>query len=216
MASARSRSPASGHSGCCWAGNACHEEGDHAFATSASLTGQARAAPGELQTPRAQARGVGGLRNETAQRTQRIRAALDVLADVAQKKRGTVTSTSRLDELGFDSLWVSERISGHSPDPVVAMAFCAGRTKKTKFGMSVMVLPGQYKPFDQFHADDLECRQYASVAIGAASSSSVLPTPASCANALAPTIALLGCTVKPVMPATRLSLPPSRLCRALA
>jgi hypothetical protein len=36
---------------------------------------------------------------------------------------------------------------------------------------AVMVLPGQYKPFDQFHADDLECRQYASVAIGAASES---------------------------------------------
>lgn len=33
---------------------------------------------------------------------------LDVLADVAQKKRGTVTSTSRLDELGFDSLMFTE------------------------------------------------------------------------------------------------------------
>lgn len=48
-----------------------------------------------------------------------------------------------LERLRFDSLWVSERISGHSPDPVVAMAFCAGRTKKLKFGMSVMVLPGR-------------------------------------------------------------------------
>ncbi|HSS02167.1 MAG TPA: AMP-binding protein [Kofleriaceae bacterium] len=33
---------------------------------------------------------------------------LDVLADVAQKKRGTVTSESRLDELGFDSLMFTE------------------------------------------------------------------------------------------------------------
>jgi hypothetical protein len=33
---------------------------------------------------------------------------------------------------------------------------------------AVMVLPGQYKPFDQFQADDRECRQYASAAIGAA------------------------------------------------
>ncbi len=48
-----------------------------------------------------------------------------------------------LERLRFDSLWVSERISGHSPDPVVAMAFCAGRTQKLKFGMSVMVLPGR-------------------------------------------------------------------------
>ncbi|MDH4144923.1 MAG: TIGR03854 family LLM class F420-dependent oxidoreductase [Acidimicrobiia bacterium] len=43
----------------------------------------------------------------------------------------------------FDSLWVSERISGNSSDPVVAMAFAAARTSKLKFGMSVMVLPGR-------------------------------------------------------------------------
>ncbi len=48
-----------------------------------------------------------------------------------------------LEELHFDSLWVSERISGDAPDPTVAMAFAAGRTRKLKFGMSVMVLPGR-------------------------------------------------------------------------
>jgi len=48
-----------------------------------------------------------------------------------------------LERLGFDSLWVSERISGPAPDPVVAMAFAAGRTTRLKFGMSVMVLPGR-------------------------------------------------------------------------
>lgn len=48
-----------------------------------------------------------------------------------------------LERLRFDSLWVSERVAGNSPDPVVAMAFCAGRTQKLKFGMSVMVLPGR-------------------------------------------------------------------------
>ena len=48
-----------------------------------------------------------------------------------------------LEELRFDSLWLSERISGDAPDPLVGMAFAAGRTKKLKFGMSVMVLPGR-------------------------------------------------------------------------
>lgn len=48
-----------------------------------------------------------------------------------------------LEDLRFDSLWVSERISGDAPDPTVAMAFAAGRTRKLKFGMSVMVLPGR-------------------------------------------------------------------------
>ncbi len=48
-----------------------------------------------------------------------------------------------LEALRFDSLWLSERIGGEAPDPLVAMAFAAGRTKKLKFGMSVMVLPGR-------------------------------------------------------------------------
>lgn len=48
-----------------------------------------------------------------------------------------------LERLDFDSLWVSERVAGHSPDPVVAMSFAAGRTSRIKFGMSVMVLPGR-------------------------------------------------------------------------
>jgi len=48
-----------------------------------------------------------------------------------------------LERLAFDSLWLSDRIGGESPDPVVAMAFAAGRTTALKFGMSVMVLPGR-------------------------------------------------------------------------
>jgi probable F420-dependent oxidoreductase len=48
-----------------------------------------------------------------------------------------------LEALGFDSLWLSERISGPAPDPLVAMAYGAGRTERLKFGMSVMVLPGR-------------------------------------------------------------------------
>jgi probable F420-dependent oxidoreductase len=54
---------------------------------------------------------------------------------------GTVVDA--LESLGFDSLWLSERISGPAPDPLVAMAYGAGRTQRLKFGMSVMVLPGR-------------------------------------------------------------------------
>ncbi|MEO1061737.1 MAG: LLM class flavin-dependent oxidoreductase [Actinomycetota bacterium] len=49
----------------------------------------------------------------------------------------------QVEELGFDSLWVSERLGGDCPDPMVAMAVAAGATRKLKFGMSVMVLPGR-------------------------------------------------------------------------
>ena len=48
-----------------------------------------------------------------------------------------------LEGLGFDSLWLSERIGSEAPDPLVAMSFAAGRTRRLKFGMSVMVLPGR-------------------------------------------------------------------------
>jgi probable F420-dependent oxidoreductase len=48
-----------------------------------------------------------------------------------------------LERLAFDSLWVSERIGATAPDPLVAMAFGAGRTTQLKFGTGVMVLPGR-------------------------------------------------------------------------
>lgn len=48
-----------------------------------------------------------------------------------------------LERLRFDSLWLSERITGDCPDPLVGMAFACGRTRKLKVGMSVMVLPGR-------------------------------------------------------------------------
>ncbi len=48
-----------------------------------------------------------------------------------------------LERHGFDSLWLSERVSGDCPDPVVGLAYAAGRTRRIKFGMSVMVLPGR-------------------------------------------------------------------------
>lgn len=43
----------------------------------------------------------------------------------------------------LDSLWLSERISGGTIDPIVGMAFAAGRTTRLKFGTSVLVLPGR-------------------------------------------------------------------------
>lgn len=48
-----------------------------------------------------------------------------------------------LERLDYDSLWLSERITGDCPDPLVGMAYACGRTRKLKVGMSVMVLPGR-------------------------------------------------------------------------
>jgi len=48
-----------------------------------------------------------------------------------------------LEARGFDSIWCSERATGPVPDPITALAFAAGRTKKMKLGTSVQVLPGR-------------------------------------------------------------------------
>lgn len=56
---------------------------------------------------------------------------------------GFLRVVDALERLRFDSLWLSERIGGDAPDPLVAMSMAAARTEKMKFGMSVMVLPGR-------------------------------------------------------------------------
>ncbi len=48
-----------------------------------------------------------------------------------------------LEDLGFDSLWLSERVGGGAPDPIVGLSFAAGRTQRLKLGTSVQVLPGR-------------------------------------------------------------------------
>lgn len=53
------------------------------------------------------------------------------------------TFVDTLERLSFDSLWLSERIGAEAPDPLVALAYAAGRTGRLKLGMSVMVLPGR-------------------------------------------------------------------------
>ncbi len=71
----------------------------------------------------------------------RIGYGLGTSTDLHGPSYGAVVDA--LESLGFDSLWLSERISGPAPDPLVAMAYGAGRTRNLKFGMSVMVLPGR-------------------------------------------------------------------------
>jgi len=48
-----------------------------------------------------------------------------------------------LERHGFDSLWLSERLSSSAPDPIVALSYAAGRTTRLKLGTSVMILPGR-------------------------------------------------------------------------
>src|SRR5467141_880286 len=50
---------------------------------------------------------------------------------------------SGLDDLGFDSLWVSEVLTGPVLDPVVSLAWAAARSPRLKLG-TTMLLPGRH------------------------------------------------------------------------
>ena len=62
------------------------------------------------------------------------------LAADAERFAGFVDA---LEQRGFDSLWLSERLTGPAPDPLVALAVAAGRTRRLKLGTSVLVVPGR-------------------------------------------------------------------------
>src|SRR4029453_13803531 len=47
-----------------------------------------------------------------------------------------------LDELGFDSVWLSEVLTGPVPDPAVGLAWAAAFNAKVKLG-TTMLLPGR-------------------------------------------------------------------------
>lgn len=49
----------------------------------------------------------------------------------------------RCEILGFDSIWLSERIASPAPDPLIALAVAAGRTERLKLGTAVLVVPGR-------------------------------------------------------------------------
>ena len=48
-----------------------------------------------------------------------------------------------MERIGFDSLWLSERLTGPAYDPIVSLSYVAGGTKQLKLGTSVLVLPGR-------------------------------------------------------------------------
>lgn len=44
---------------------------------------------------------------------------------------------------GIDSFWVSDVVGSYAPDPLTALAFAAGRTRRLRLGTSVLVAPGR-------------------------------------------------------------------------
>jgi probable F420-dependent oxidoreductase len=47
------------------------------------------------------------------------------------------------ERIGWDSLWFSERVAGNLLDPMAALGVAVGRSRRLKYGTSVLVLPGR-------------------------------------------------------------------------
>lgn len=71
----------------------------------------------------------------------RVGFGLGAGADADARRFGEVVD--QLEDEGWDSLWLSERLTGPAPDPLVALAVAAGRTRRLKLGTSVLVVPGR-------------------------------------------------------------------------
>ena len=52
-------------------------------------------------------------------------------------------AVTAMEELGFDSLWLAERITTSTPDPIAGLGYAAALTRKLKLGTGVMILPGR-------------------------------------------------------------------------
>jgi probable F420-dependent oxidoreductase len=58
---------------------------------------------------------------------------------------GSLASTaSQLEDLGIDSLWLSEMVYGPLVEPFIGMTYALARTAKLKVGTGVAVLPGRH------------------------------------------------------------------------
>lgn len=71
----------------------------------------------------------------------RIGYGLGTRASTDPERFASLVTT--LERLRFDSLWLSERVTGDCPDPIVALAVAAGLTSRVKLGFSVLVVPGR-------------------------------------------------------------------------
>ncbi|MGI9149051.1 MAG: LLM class flavin-dependent oxidoreductase [Chloroflexota bacterium] len=69
----------------------------------------------------------------------KIRIGVGLGAAVASDSATLAATVQALEELGFDSLWLSEVLTGVSVDPLAGLAFASGITLKLKLGTTITV-----------------------------------------------------------------------------
>jgi probable F420-dependent oxidoreductase len=73
----------------------------------------------------------------------KVRVGYGLGVRASSDAEGFAALVDGLERHRFDSLWLSERVTGDCPDPIVGLAVAAGRTARLKLGFSVLVVPGR-------------------------------------------------------------------------
>lgn len=73
----------------------------------------------------------------------RIGVGPGIGASAGMSGEGFLGMIDACESIGWDSVWFSERVGGDVIDPLAAMGAAIGRSKRLKFGTSVLVLPGR-------------------------------------------------------------------------
>jgi probable F420-dependent oxidoreductase len=73
----------------------------------------------------------------------KVRIGVSVASTEVSGPAGFAAQVDELEELGIDSLWLSELVYSPLVDPFIGMAYALSRTKELKVGTGVAVLPGR-------------------------------------------------------------------------
>ena len=73
----------------------------------------------------------------------KVRIGVSLGVDGSTDPGALAEAVEAMEELRFDSLWLAERLTTDTPDPVAALGFVAAVTRRLKLGTGVIVLPGR-------------------------------------------------------------------------
>ena len=73
----------------------------------------------------------------------KVRIGVSLGVDGPTDPGALAEAVTAMEELGFDSLWLAERLTTETPDPIAGLGYAAAVTKRLKLGTGVIVLPGR-------------------------------------------------------------------------
>lgn len=73
----------------------------------------------------------------------KVRIGVSLGVDGSTDPGGLAEAVAAMEELRFDSLWLADRLTTGTPDPVAGLGYAAAVTRRLKLGTGVVVLPGR-------------------------------------------------------------------------